>query len=128
MLKKQEKYSIIEICPIRNVVSRFGNKWALLLILILSESKSTRYNQLAKLIPDISSKMLAGTLRALEADGLVKRTVYPEVPMRVEYELTPVGHSLVPLIKQLTEWAQQHMKGIVKHRRDFEMSNSNAQA
>lgn len=102
MLKKTEKNSIIEICPIRNVVSRFGNKWSLLLILILSESKSTRYNQLAKLIPDISSKMLAGTLRALEADGLVKRTVYPEVPMRVEYELTPVGHSLVPLIKQLT--------------------------
>lgn len=69
MAKKSEKNSIIEICPIRNVVARFGNKWALLVILILSENGSTRFNQLGKLIPDISTKMLAGTLHTLEADG-----------------------------------------------------------
>lgn len=120
MAKKSEKNSIVEICPIRNVVARFGNKWALLVILILSENGSTRFNRLGKLIPDISTKMLAGTLRTLEADGLVRRTVFPEVPIRVEYELTPTGHSLVPIIRQLTDWALQNMKSIVAHRRRFE--------
>lgn len=74
MAKKSEKFSIVEICPIRNVVSRFGNKWALLVILILSENGSCRFNQLGKLIPDISTKVLSNTLRTLEADGLVERT------------------------------------------------------
>lgn len=120
MAKKSEKNSIVEICPIRNVVARFGNKWALLVILILSENGSTRFNRLGKLIPDISTKMLAGTLRTLEADGLVRRTVFPEVPIRVEYELTSTGHSLVPIIRQLTDWALQNMKSIVAHRRKFE--------
>lgn len=120
MAKKSEKNSIIEICPIRNVVARFGNKWALLVILILSENGSTRFNRLGKLIPDISTKMLSGTLRTLEADGLVRRTVFPEVPIRVEYELTPTGHSLVPIIRQLTDWALLNMKSIVTHRKKFE--------
>ncbi len=126
MAKKQKKNSIVEICPIRNVVARFGNKWALLVILILSENGSTRFNRLGKLIPDISTKMLSGTLRTLEADGLVRRTVFPEVPIRVEYELTPTGHSLVPIIRQLTDWALQNMKSIVAHRRKFEADESKA--
>lgn len=126
MAKKTEKNSIVEICPIRNVVARFGNKWALLVILILSENGSTRFNRLGKLIPDISTKMLSGTLRTLEADGLVRRTVFPEVPIRVEYELTPTGHSLVPIIRQLTDWALQNMKSIVAHRRKFEADESKA--
>ncbi len=119
MQKKTEKFSVIEICPVRNVVARFGNKWALLVILILSENSSTRFNQLGKLIPDISTKMLSGTLRTLEADGLVSRTVYPEVPMRVEYALTETGASLVPIIHSLTQWAQQNMETIVKHRKKY---------
>lgn len=120
MLKKEEKNSIIEICPIRNVVARFGNKWGLLVILILSENGSTRFNQLGKLIPDISTKVLSGTLHMLEADGLISRTVFPEVPIRVEYELTEAGTSLVPIIQQLTDWAARNMKSIVKHRKKYE--------
>lgn len=120
MAKKIEKNSIIEICPIRNVVARFGNKWALLIILVLSENGSTRFNQLGKLIPDISTKMLSGTLQTLEADGLISRTVFPEVPIRVEYELTETGHSLVPIIQQLTDWALKNMKSIMRHRKKFE--------
>lgn len=120
MAKKTEKKSIIEICPIRNVVARFGNKWSLLVILILSENGSTRFNQLGKLIPDISTKVLSGTLQTLEADGLVSRTVFPEVPIRVEYELTETGESLVPIIRQLTDWALQNMKSIMKHRKKYE--------
>lgn len=75
MRKKEEKNSIIEICPVRNVIARFGNKWGLLVILVLSESGAVRFNQLGKLIPDISAKVLSNTLSVLEADGLVKRTV-----------------------------------------------------
>lgn len=120
MVKKAEKNSIIEICPIRNVVARFGNKWSLLVIIILDESGSTRFNQLGKLIPDISTKVLSGTLQTLEADGLISRTVFPEVPIRVEYELTETGRSLVPIIRQLTDWAMHNMKSILRHRKKQE--------
>lgn len=120
MVKKEEKNSIIEICPIRNVVARFGNKWALLVILILNENNAIRFNQLGKLIPDISTKVLSNTLHILEADGLVKRTVFAEVPIRVEYELTKTGETLVPIILSLTEWAQNNMKSIMVHRKKFE--------
>lgn len=120
MRRKEEKNTIIEICPVRNVIARFGNKWALLVILILSENKVLRFSELKKMIPDVSSRMLSSTLRTLEADGLVSRKVYPEVPPKVESDLTETGLSLVPFIVQLTEWAQKHMKSIVKHREEFE--------
>lgn len=120
MRRKEEKNTIIEICPVRNVIARFGNKWALLVILILSENKVLRFSELKKMIPDVSSRMLSSTLRTLEADGLVSQKVYPEVPPKVEYSLTETGLSLVPFIVQLTEWAQKHMKSIVKHREEFE--------
>ncbi len=120
MRRKEEKNAIIEICPVRNVIARFGNKWALLLVLVLSENKVLRYNEFCRLIPDISSRVLSGTLRTLEADGLVERRLYPAVPPKVEYRLTETGESLVPLINQLTEWAQQHMKSIVRHREAYE--------
>lgn len=119
MAKKEEKKSIIEICPVRNVVARFGNKWALLVILILNENSPIRFNQLGKQIPDISTKVLSNTLHILEADGLVKRTVFPEVPIRVEYELTETGKTLVPIILSLTEWANKNMKSIMSHRKKF---------
>ena len=116
MRKKEQLNSIIEICPVRNVVARFGNKWALLVILVLSENEPIRYNELGRKIPDISSRVLSNTLRTLEADGLVVRTFYQEVPPRVEYSLTDTGHSLVPIIIKLTEWAQENMKTIIEHR------------
>lgn len=122
MPKKEEKNSIIKICPIRNIVARFGNKWALLIILILNENGPIRFNQLGKLIPDISAKVLSNTLHILEADGLVQRTVFPEVPIRVEYKLTETGRTLVPIILSLTEWAQNNRETILKHRKNFENS------
>ncbi len=120
MQKKAEGNSLIEMCPIRNIVARFGNKWSLLVVVLLSEREATRFNELCRAIPDISSRVLSSTLKMLEADGLVSRTVYPEVPPRVEYRLTEIGRSLVPLIGRLTEWAQMNMKSIVKHRRAYE--------
>ncbi len=120
MLRKKERNSIIEICPVRNVIARFGNKWALLVVLVLSEHEKVRFSELCRLIPDISSRVLSGTLKTLEADGLVSRTTYPVVPPKVEYQLTEMGRTLVPLIVQLTEWAQTNMKKIVAHRKEFE--------
>ena len=116
MRRKEQLNSIIEICPVRNVVARFGNKWALLVILVLSENEPIRYNELGRKIPDISSRVLSNTLRILEADGLVDRRMYQEVPPRVEYSLTDTGRSLVPIIIKLTEWAQNNMKTIIEHR------------
>lgn len=119
MRKKEETGSIIEMCPIRNVVARFGNKWSLLVLLVIGEQEVVRFNELSRLIPDVSSRVLSSTLRTLEADGLIDRKVYAVVPPKVEYRLTGSGRSLLPLIRQLTEWAQTNMKSVVEHRRKY---------
>ena len=122
MKKKEETNSIIEICPVRNVIARFGNKWALLTLLIIGEHDVVRFNELNRLIPDVSSRVLSSTLRTLEAAGLIDRKVYPVVPPKVEYRLTGIGKSLLPLIRQLTEWAQTNMKKVTNHRKEYETS------
>ncbi len=116
MLRKEQLNSIIEICPVRNVIARFGNKWALLVILVIGENEPLRYSELSRKIPDISSRVLSSTLKTLEADGLVVRKSYHEIPPRVEYSLSDVGRSLVPLIISLTEWATTNMPTILAHR------------
>ncbi len=120
MKRKEETNSIIEICPIRNVVARFGNKWSLLVLLVINDKGVVRFNELGRLIPDISTRVLSTTLKTLEADGLIDRKVYAQVPPKVEYTLTPTGESLIPLIMQLTEWAQNNMKTVMAHRRKYE--------
>ena len=120
MKKKEYSNSIIEICPIRNVVARFGDKWSLLVLLVINEAGIVRFNELGRMIPDISTRVLSTTLKTLEADGLIDRKVYAQVPPKVEYTLTETGRSLIPLIMQLTEWAQQNMKNVMAHRRRYE--------
>ena len=122
MKKKEETNSIIEICPVRNVIALFGNKWALLTLLIIGEHDVVRFNELNRLIPDVSSRVLSSTLRTLETDGLIDRKVYAVVPPKVEYRLTGIGKSLLPLIRQLTEWAQTNMKKVTNHRKEYETS------
>lgn len=117
MRKKEETGAIIEMCPVRNVIARFGNKWALLTVLIIGKEGVVRFNELNRLIPDVSSRVLSSTLRTLEADGFIDRKVYAVVPPKVEYRLTELGESLLPLIRQLTEWAQTNMAKIMDHRR-----------
>jgi len=109
------------MCPIRNVIARFGNKWALLTVLIIGEQGVVRFNELSRLIPDVSSRVLSSTLRTLEADGFVARKVYAVVPPKVEYSLTDLGHSLLPLIRQLTEWAQKNMNKVMNHRKQHDV-------
>ena len=112
-------YSDADNCPIRKVLDRFGDKWSILVILILSDSGKIRFNALNKSIGDISQKMLTATLRTLEADGLVNREIFPEIPPRVEYELTPLGKTLVPHIQNLSNWANTNMKVIQKSRAKY---------
>lgn len=116
MKRKAEKNTIFEMCPVRNVIARFGNKWAFLVLLTIGENKVVRYNELCRLIPDVSSRVLSQTLKTLEADRLISRTVYPVVPPKVEYRLTDIGESLLPLITQLTSWAKTNMQRILSHR------------
>lgn len=115
----KENNSIIEICPIRNVVARFGDKWSLLVLLVINGQDVVRFNELCRLIPDISTRVLSTTLRTLEADGLIDRKVYAQVPPKVEYRLTATGESLIPLIMQLTDWAQKNMKSVMSHRQAY---------
>ncbi len=124
MKRKEVSSSIIEICPIRNVVARFGDKWSLLVLLVVNSEGIVRFNELGRIIPDISTRVLSSTLRTLEADGLIDRKVYAQVPPKVEYSLTDTGKSLIPLIRQLTEWAQTNMKTVLTHRKQFEKSQT----
>lgn len=104
-----EKYTRIEECPVRNVISHFSGKWSILILCVLSENESTRFNSIQRAIPDISPKVLSSTLKILEEDRLVSRKVYPEIPPRVEYSLTEKGRSLIPVLGNLIEWALKNM-------------------
>lgn len=113
------KFSDLENCPVRTVLDRFGDKWSTLIIMVLGEQGTLRFGELHKLIPDISQKMLTVSLRTLQADGLVKRKVYPQVPPKVEYSLTEIGESLLPHIDGLAKWAIQNMPAIKNSRKQF---------
>ncbi len=106
-------------CPIRNILARICDKWSLLVIYTLDKAgkETVRFKELQREIPDISQKMLTVTLRTLEDDGYVTRTVYPEVPPRVEYALTERARSLLPHINALIEWALENIDAIIKDRR-----------
>lgn len=112
MLTKEE----LPECPVATVVELIGNKWKLLIIRNLLANTS-RFNELLKGLPGISQKVLTDNLRSLEANGLVKRTVYPEVPPRVEYSLTELGHSLNPLFDSITNWGNVY-KSFIAERED----------
>lgn len=98
-------------CPTRRALDRIADKWTVLIIGLL-EHEPKRFSQLQRGIGGISQKMLAQTLRSLERDGLVTRTVYPEVPPRVEYELTPLGQTLSEPIAAIRNWAESYINHI----------------
>lgn len=102
-------------CPIRNVVAQIGDKWSVLVLFALVDG-ADRFNSLKSRVVGISQRMLTQTLRDLEREGYVNRTVYPEVPVRVEYELTDLGNDLVKPLYQLVSWAQVHHDEIKQSR------------
>lgn len=121
--KISEKYACVASCPMRNVIAHFANKWSLLLLVILDEFPVMRFNELSRAIPDISPKVLSSHLKTLEACGLVKRVLYPEVPPRVEYELTDLGRSLIPILNRLSDWGREHLATVRQNRHRFASAN-----
>jgi DNA-binding HxlR family transcriptional regulator len=99
-------------CPSRQVLDRIGDTWSVLIIATLADGPR-RYSQLAARIDGISPKMLTQTLRGLERDGMISRTVFPEVPPRVEYDLTGLGRSLLGLVSGMSAWAEEHIDDVV---------------
>ena len=112
-------------CPIRNVLARIGNKWTLAALYTLNKEKAPmRFRDIAAANPDCSQKMLTQTLRGLEADGLICRKVYPEMPPRVEYELTDLGRSFMPVMQQLMDWAYNNLHAIITDRENYVKGNT----
>ncbi|SNX54861.1 helix-turn-helix domain-containing protein [Thermoanaerobacterium sp. RBIITD] len=108
MLTKEE----LPECPVSTTVQLIGSKWKLLILRNLLQ-RPWRFNELRKTIPGISQKVLTDSLRSMEADGIIIRTVYPEVPPHVEYALSELGESMRPIIKAMETWGVEYQK-IVK--------------
>lgn len=107
MLPKEE----MPVCPVATVVTLIGSKWKLLIIRNL-RTRPWRFNELKKDLQDISQKVLTDSLRSLEADGIITRTVYPEVPLRVEYALSDLGDTMRPIIDSMEEWGLAYQKKV----------------
>lgn len=106
-------------CPVRNILARLCDKWALLVLYLLerSERGKMRFTELKQAMPDISQKMLATTLRTLEEDGYISRSCYAEVPPRVEYALTARSETLRPILEELLTWSVENMQAVMEDRK-----------
>jgi DNA-binding HxlR family transcriptional regulator len=105
-------------CPARELLDTLSDKWVTLVLNALAGGPC-RYSELARVIAGVSQKMLTQTLRALERDGLVRRTVAPAVPVRVTYALTPLGASLLPVVQAIKQWAEQHIADVHAARAEY---------
>lgn len=110
-------------CPVRGILDKLGDKWTTLVITSLAEGK-LRFSEIRKRIPDISQRMLTEALRSLERDGVLVRTVYPTSPPRVDYSLSALGHSLLPLVNALVSWALEHRLEIHSARASYDAAKS----
>jgi DNA-binding HxlR family transcriptional regulator len=99
-------------CHAREILARVGDKWSVYVIHVLNDAGTLRFNELRSRVAGISQRMLTVTLRGMERDGLVTRTVYPEVPPRVEYRLTELGSTLRQLVRGLVEWSGAHLREV----------------
>jgi DNA-binding HxlR family transcriptional regulator len=106
-------------CPTRRILDRIGDRWTVLVVGVLAEGEA-RFSELGRRIEGVSKKMLTQTLRALERDGLVTRTVYPEVPVRVEYALTEAGRTLCEPLRALEEWSIAHLGDVAASREAYD--------
>jgi DNA-binding HxlR family transcriptional regulator len=106
-------------CPVRNVLDHIGDKWTTLVLMMLADG-SMRFSELRRSVPDISKRMLTQTLRDLERDGIVTRTVFPTKPPSVEYALSPLGQSLLIPLQGLVEWADNSFASIERARAEFD--------
>ena len=112
-------------CPSRTVLDRIGDRWTVLVVGTLAHGPQ-RFSELSRRVSGISQKMLTQTLRGLERDGLVTRTVHAEVPPRVEYQLTQAGHTLIGPLAALDAWAREHMPAILDSRERYDAERRGA--
>ena len=110
-------------CPTRKLLARISDKWVSLVLAALADGPR-RYNDLARKIAGVSQKMLTQTLRSLERDGLVSRTVTPAVPVRVDYALTPLGNTLFPVMREIKSWAEAHIEEVESARTGYDHLNN----
>lgn len=113
------QWDVREGCEVRQILDRIADKWSLLAIALL-HGRTLRFNELRRKIDGISQRVLTVTLRQLERDGLVSRTIYPEVPPRVEYSLTPLGETLHATVQALVTWTETHQEEIAAARAAYD--------
>ena len=113
-----KRAAIVEPCPIRDVLDRIGDQWSLLVLQALA-ARLMRFGEINRAIGDISKQMLSRTLKRLYQDGFVKRTLFAEIPPRVEYELTELGRSFLAPLEALVAWADANHQSICNARRDY---------
>ena len=107
-------------CHAREMLVRIADKWSMYVIHVLAGASPLRFNELKRRIGGVSQRMLTVTLRGLERDGLVRRTMYPEVPPRVEYQLTPLGETLRGIVCQVVTWTESHLGEVDTARKKFD--------
>ena len=118
MITTKKEELLFPTCPVRQILSKISDKWSMLVIFILENNGTMRFNSLQKAIPDISQKVLTSPLRNLENDGYIIRTIYPEVPPRVEYSLTERAITLLPHLNGLIDWANSNLAAILNERKE----------
>jgi len=118
MITTKKEELLFPTCPVRQILSKISDKWSMLVLIILESNGTMRFNSLQKAIPDISQKVLTSTLRNLENDGYIIRTIYPEVPPRVEYSLTERALTLLPHLNGLIDWANNNLAAIFNDRKE----------
>ncbi|MFE5285665.1 winged helix-turn-helix transcriptional regulator [Nocardia sp. NPDC056611] len=109
----------IQECPTRHLLDRISDKWVSLLLNALADGPR-RYSDLNRIVAGVSQKMLTQTLRGMERDGLVSRTVTPSVPVRVDYRLTALGQSLLPVMRAIKNWAETHIEDVLAARESYD--------
>ena len=115
-----EPSGLLDMCrPVRQILARVGDKWSVLIVMALRDGPR-RFNEIKRAIGTISQRMLTLTLKGMERDGLIKRTVFPTKPPRVDYELTELGHSLRRPVEELGHWAIEHEMLIAKAQQTFD--------
>ena len=120
-----EYNAFVRECPTHKLLSRISDKWVSLTLVALAGGPQ-RYSELARTMPGISQKMLTQTVRSLMRDGIIARTAFPSIPMRVDYRLTPLGETLLPVMRQIKAWAEQHIEEVEESRELYDRTSDSA--
>lgn len=122
LLLKNQANSFSALCPTRLILNRIADKWTVLVVILLQDG-TKRFSHLQREIGGISQKMLTQTLRGLERDGLVTRKIYATVPPKVEYSLTPLGHTLKDMLNAIKSWSETNIDAVLAAQKTYDLDN-----